>query len=336
MITVVGEALVDLIPEDVVPEDAIPEDVVHEDADAGDGTTEGPASGDTGGWPGYEARPGGSPLNVAVGLARLGIRTSFLGRLSTDRFGRLLRRHLTSEGVDCSGAPSGPEPTAIALARVADDGRASYRFLWSGTADRYLSLRELPDRVEGTCLHVGSVGALLPPGAEAVHRLVDREADRMLVSYDPNLRPSVTGDADVEARVDALVSRSHLVKVSDDDLRWLAPDRDPLEIADEWRGEGPTLVAVTRGERGAVALTDTGRVSVPALSVTTRDTVGAGDAFTSGLLAWLDEHGHLTPDTLASLPPAEVRRALRFAAAVAGVTATRRGADPPSRDELPT
>lgn len=306
MIAVVGEALVDLIPEE------------------------------GSGWTRYRARPGGSPLNVAVALARLDVPVSFLGRLSTDQFGRLLRAHLEAEGVDVSATPSGPEPTAVALASVDEVGAATYRFWWEATADRHLSAEELPEVLDARALHVGSVASLLPPAADAVHRVVDREADRCLVSYDPNLRPSVTGDDDVRARVASLVGRAHLVKVSEQDLAWLAPDEDPITVVEEWRDAGPDLVVLTRGATGALAVTARVEVSVPSPTVTATDTVGAGDAFMAGLLAWLVDHDRLDREALAALVPHDLRSALRFAAAVAAATVTEPGADPPRRAELPT
>lgn len=312
MIAVLGEALVDLTPRE--QSDPPPEGAAR-----------------PGPWPTYVARPGGSPLNVAVGLARLGVPTRFLGRLSTDVLGRRLQEHLAAEGVGTGATPAGPEPTAVALVSLDADGQATYRFLWDGTADRALTTAELPDDLgEAEALHVGSLGALLPPGAAAVRALVDRERDARLVSYDPNVRPGLLADADAaRRRVDELAAASHLVRASEQDLAWLDPDRPPRAVASGWLDAGPTLVVVTRGGAGAVALAGHTTVEVPAPSVPVADTVGAGDALTAGLLAWLAARDRLSPPALAGLNRRELEAGLGFAVAVAADTVTRRGADPP-------
>lgn len=304
MITVLGEALVDLTP------------------DAGDG------------WPTFTARPGGSPMNVAVGLARLGIDAAFLGRLSSDGFGRRLRSHLDAEGVGIADAPVGDEPTAVAI--VVEEA-AGYRFLWDGTADRMLSPSELPVELgHPGALHVGSVSTLLEPGATTVRGLVEREADRRVVCYDPNLRPSITPDrAWVRTPVEELVRAAGIVKVSEEDLRWLARGRDPVSVAEAWALQGPQLVVLTRGADGAEALLGSSSVTVPGHGVEVADTVGAGDAFTAGLLAWLERHDRLRPDALAGLSTEEARAATAHGVAAASVAVSRPGADPPRTDELP-
>lgn len=285
----------------------------------------------------FRARPGGSPANVALALARLGVGTAFLGRTSTDRWGRRLREHLGSEGVDLAAAPIGDEPTAIALVDVAEDGQPTYRFLWEGTADRMLTVQDLPSPLDVAALHVGSVACLLPPGAEAIVALVEREHTEMLVTFDPNVRPALAPDPDVARdRLHRLAAHAHVVKTSDEDLAFLFPGRDPEDAA--WSlldAEATRLVVLTRGARGAEVLTPRLQLTVPpADRGAVVDTVGAGDTFMAGLIAGLAEHGLLDAERLKRVDADTARAVATLAAEAAAVVVTRPGADPPRRDEL--
>lgn len=309
MISVIGEAIVDLVPDP-------------------DGTT-------------FHALPGGAPMNVAVAVARLGSAVRFLGRTSGDPFGHELRAHLGAEGVSLDGAPVGDEPTAVALVSLDADGHPSYRFLWDGTADRSVTLDELPaDLGDDAALVVGGVSTVLEPGATTIEALVARERGARTVVFDPNVRPQfVTDPAAFRARVEGLTAMADVVKVSDEDLAWLS-DEDPLVTAAGWAARphaGPAhapLVIVTRGARGPVGFLGDQRVEVPGRSVEVVDTVGAGDSFLGAVVAWLDQHDRLRMGTRDGLGTADVEAMLAFATQVAAVTCTRRGADPPRRDEL--
>jgi fructokinase len=189
-----------------------------------------------------------------------------------------------------------------------------------------------------SALHV-SLGAvtLTAPGTGALlATLLADGAARPLVSLDPNVRPAVMTDMAAErAALARAVEAVDLVKVSDDDLTALHPDRDPLAVAGEWARSGPALVVVTRGRDGATVVRDEGgTMTVASLPVDVVDTVGAGDAFTSGLLAALDEHALLDRAALRAADPSTLREVLAFASRVAAVTCTRHGADPPRRTEL--
>lgn len=286
--------------------------------------------------------PGGSPYNVAVGLGRLGTTTRYLGGLSTDAFGATLADRLTDAGVDLSLAPRYDAPTTLAVLHLDPEGRASYGFYLDGTAAAALDEPELPALPGSEALHVslGAIGLGHAPTGHALSRLLTWEQGRRFRSLDPNVRPSVfeiAGGVAAYARlVDGLVTQLDLVKVSDEDLLTLHPgEDDPLEIARRWAASGPALVVVTRGPDGATAVRDGHpEVSVPGQPVEVVDTVGAGDAFTAGLLAWLDEHDRLTRPALNAIAHEELEAALRFARQVAAITCTRAGADPPRRDEL--
>ncbi|HEY9412830.1 MAG TPA: carbohydrate kinase [Jiangellaceae bacterium] len=316
-IVVAGEALVDLVPD--------------------------PAPGPSAGRNLFRAVPGGSPANVAVGLARLGAPTHLLARLGTGAFGAVVRGHLDANGVRLDHAVAAAEPTTLAVVSLDDAGHAAYDFYADGTADWGWCDDELPDRLpEGAvALCTGSIAAAREPGASALLRLVRRERARGVASIvlDPNLRPALLpSHAHVVERWEELVTLADVVKVSDEDLAWLVPGSDPADVAERWARSGPALVVLTRGGQGAVAFTDGGgRVAVGARAVDVVDTVGAGDAFTAGLVDSLrldDVLGGARRDELAGLGADALRRVLDRAARVAAITCSRRGADPPTAAEL--
>ena len=283
---------------------------------------------------GYLPHPGGSPYNVAIGLGRLEVPVAFLGRISRDPFGELLRSQLEASGVDCRYLIRGDEPTTLAFAHPRQD-EVDYAFYNERTADRLLSLRDLPDSLpEGAALYFGSIALVAEPSASTLEALVRREAGRRLVSLDPNVRPALIADRGrYLERLRSLVAMADLVKVSQSDLSWLYPDRDPVHAAREWLSLGPAVVIVTRGAEGAVAVTRSGERSANAPRVSVVDTVGAGDAFASGVLAWLWRRGVLSRSGLEALD-GELEAMLAFANRVAAISCTRPGANPPWRREV--
>jgi len=233
------------------------------------------------------AHPGGSPYNVAVGLARLGRRACFVGRLSTDPLGTILRSHARRSDVDLSWSVDAAEPTTVALVELDGDGAAQYRFGIDGTADFRWTAAELariPDDV--AAVHFGSLASWLPPGDDAIaRRVTDLRAVGAAVTYDPNVRPHLQPDAAAaRRRIEDAIALAHLVKTSEEDLAYLYPGETVEDIAGHWRTLGPAVVVVTRGGAGAVAFTAEGGIARPPLRVRVADTVGAGDAFMSGLL----------------------------------------------------
>jgi fructokinase len=287
-------------------------------------------------------RPGGSPANVAVGLARLGIAVEFVGRVSGEGLGPWLRKHLVGNGVGVRHAVVAAELPTLAFVGLDPAGVPTYGFYGPTTADWYWKLSELPDCTSclAMALHTGSLACALPPGADVLAGWADglRASGQVLLSYDPNVRPSLIPDLEPFAgRVEGWVRRSHLVKVSEEDLDVLAPGRPALDVAAEWATWGPELVVVTQGEDGATALRPDGStVRRPGRSIEVVDTVGAGDAFAAGLLAWLGSAGALHPGGPAGLGADELVAALDRAIEVAAITCTRPGADPPYAEELPS
>lgn len=274
--------------------------------------------------------PGGSPLNVAVGLSRLGVSTTLLTELGDDARGRLVAGHVRDSGVTLVAGPPASGDTATATARLGADGSADYEFALDWTLPR----SPLPD-CDG--LHVGSLGALLSPGRDSVADLVAQAVQRdLFVSYDVNLRETHLGDAfATRGVVRELAAQATLVKLSDEDALLLEPQYDPADVARHLLAAGRTrLVVLTRGAHGATAYLPGIEVTESPTRVTPVDTVGAGDAFMAALLAQL----HATPLPAQESSLALTRhlgRLLAGANLVAAITCGRRGADPPRRDELP-
>src|SRR5580698_10592933 len=286
----------------------------------------------------YLARPGGSPMNVTVGLARLGQPTAFAGRMSADPLAAILRAHLRKSGVDLRYVTSAPEPSTVALVELSG-GQAQYQFS-AGGADFQWSPGELAFLPAGArALHFDSLTSWLAPGDRAVAGAVRRvrDAGAVLVSYDPNVRPGLQPDAAAARRqVEQSVSLAHVVKASSEDLAWLYPAEQPGAVAGHWLELGAGLVIVTSGADGATGWTrQHPPVSRPSYPARVTDTVGAGDAFTSGLLDALARRDLLDPARLpGALDPLVLGEVMDAASMVAALTCSRPGANPPWRAEV--
>ncbi len=284
------------------------------------------------------ARPGGSPMNVAIGLARLGQATAFAGRLSDDPIGTVLRRHLERSGVDLRHVTHAADPSTIALVELSG-GQARYEFSLRG-ADFQWTADELAFLPGGAqAVHFGSLASWLPPGAAAIAAAVSRlrRDGSILISYDPNVRPSLLPDAaSARRQIEASVGLAHVVKASSEDLTWLYGAQTAEAVARRWLRLGAEIVVITAGSDGATAWTrGQPPATRPAFPAQLADTVGAGDAFMSGLLDALARRSLLTPASLAELgDAATLAGILDDALLVAGITVSRPGADPPRRPEV--
>ncbi|RZS87294.1 fructokinase [Motilibacter rhizosphaerae] len=300
MITVVGESLIDVVRR-----------------------TDGSAS----------EHLGGSPFNVAVGLARQGAEVALATRVGPDARGQALLDHAKAEGVTLLGEPAGLPRTSTATATLDPEGVASYEF------DLEWDLPALPVPPGTSALHTGSLGLTIEPGASVVLAAMREARREVVVSYDPNARPGLTPDVPaLVRRVEEAASLSHVVKASEEDFAFLYPDQDFRAAAARWlRGTGTHLVVVTRGGDGAWAATRSVSVDLPAQPTEVVDTVGAGDAFEAGLLDALRRAGLLTIariGQLDALDEAALLDLVRQAATVGSLTCERAGANPPTRAEV--
>lgn len=278
---------------------------------------------------GVRETPGGSPANVAVALGRWGRDVVLATRLGDDARGSAVREWLHASRVEVAGGSAAG--TSTARATLDESGAARYRFelVW-----------DLPDEPlpRAQLVHFGSLAGVLAPGADAVDRAIDRARAWSAVTYDPNIRTALISDPEeARERVARHIARSDLVKASDDDVEWLHPGADPQEVAQAWLEEGPGLVIITQGPRGAFAALPGGVVGVPAPLTRVVDTVGAGDtvmaSLIDGLLARSSELGGDVRDGLRSLDATGVEALLEHALADAAVSIARPGADPPWQHE---
>jgi fructokinase len=275
---------------------------------------------------------GGSPLNVAVGLGRLGRGVDFLTHIGRDERGRRIVDYVEASGVQLVSGSLSAARTPTALARLDAGGAADYVF------DIEWALTGTPEVTPPLVAHTGSIAAFLDPGCLATAALLDTYRTSATVTYDPNVRPALIDDHQQAVdRINRLVEKADVVKASDEDLRWIDPKREPEQTAETWLGLGPSIVAVTMGGRGAFAMCAAGTVQVPAQTVQVVDTVGAGDSFMTGLIdaLWeLDLLGAAKRATLARVSAADLEGVATAAAHMAAVTVTRAGADLPDRAAL--
>jgi fructokinase len=289
----------------------------------------------------YVPLPGGSPANVAVGLARLGVPVTMLARIGADPFGRTLREHLDRNGVGTETVIAAAQPSSVAFVHHGADGVPTFDLRLDGTADWGWTEAEVARLPLGglAALHIGSLALVMPPGADVLAGLARRLRAEATIGYDPNCRPGVMGAVpDARPRIEALLRTADVVKVSDADLAWLRPDGDPQEFADELLTAEASVVAVTHGADGSVV---TGRrcppTRIPAYRSQLVDTVGAGDSYMSTVLAGLSRRGLIGAGRRDALRSAEAGILVEIfdeAARAAALTCARRGADPPTRAEL--
>lgn len=290
----------------------------------------------SGGLAAPQAYVGGSPMNVAVGLARLGHPVSFVGRYGDDEYGAMIHEHLRSNDVqEVLSADS--LPTSTAHGSLDPVGAASYEFemVWDLSAFDPATSAVLLD---SQLLHTGSIATVLEPGAGTVRAAVERARPHATISYDPNVRPGfVTDHAAAVEDVERFVALSDVVRASDSDLAWLYPERSIEETAHAWLGLGPAMVVATYGSGGPWGVVAAGEARTAAPVVDVADTVGAGDSFMSALLSTLVDRGLVGAarrEALRGLSVGQLEEILDYAARAAAITVSRAGANPPRRDEI--
>lgn len=294
-----------------------------------------------------KAHVGGSPFNVAVGLARLEHEVLFVGRHGEDEHGRMISRSLRAQGITSVLEPDS-QPTSVAEATLDPTGQASYEFTLDWTLPSAEELEAACHRLAEQAhpgvqppvelLHTGSIGAMLQPGAETVKQLIRDSREHATISYDPNYRPSIIPDRDAaREQAEVFIGLADVVQASTDDLDLLYPERSHEDTMRAWLEMGPALVVITRGASGAMALAGSGAVDQPAVPIEVADTVGAGDSFMAATLSMLRRLGLLGAarrEQLRTIPREQVEEVLAAAAQAAAITSSRFGAQPPTAEEL--
>jgi len=274
---------------------------------------------------------GGGPANTAKALARLGHDVYFIDGISSDKYGQMSRQELLDDEVKLDLALSSDKPTCLAIVSLNESGGASYEFEIDGTATFDFSASWLPDpsKYKPSVLHIGTLVTVIQPGADVLYDWAMQVAEFAPIVFDPNVRSVVMNDRDKYlAAVERWVAISSVVKVSDDDMAWLYPGQLYADVGKRWINDGAALVVVTRGADGLVGFTSDGSVEVPGVKVDVADTVGAGDTVGAIVVEAMIEKGilNLTGDTLKAV--------LHRAAIAAGITCSRKGAQPPYKHEL--
>ena len=274
---------------------------------------------------------GGGPANTAKALARLGHEVQFIDGISSDQYGVMSRKELLDDEVKLDLALKSEKPTCLAIVSLTENGGASYEFEIDGTATFDFSLDWLPDpsRYKPNVLHIGTLVTVIEPGADALYDWATRVAEFAPIVFDPNIRPAVMGDRDkYQLAVEKWAAIASVIKVSDDDMAWLYPDQKYRDVAQRWISDGAALVVITRGADGLLGITADGSVEVPGVKIEVADTVGAGDTVGAIIVEAMIEKGilNLTDDVL--------KATLHRAAVAAGITCSRKGAQPPYKHEL--
>jgi fructokinase len=274
---------------------------------------------------------GGAPVNTSRACGRLGADVSFGGAISVDRFGSMLTAQLAADNVGLDLVERSDQPTTLAVAELDERGAASYRFYVEATsAPSYTT--KLEDR-RPDWLFTGGLGLVFEPMADTVEAMLDDRPAECAVMVDVNCRPRVVSDRErYLTRLDRVIAQADIVKVSDEDVAYMEPGVAPLDAAGALLARGPRAVLLTAGAESVHVLTAAGAIDVPVPRVDVVDTIGAGDSFSGGFLAWWSGAGH-TAQQLGSLD--HLALAVSAAVVVAGITCTRRGADPPWLHELP-
>lgn len=279
---------------------------------------------------------GGAALNTARAIARLGVAVEFLGGLSSDSLGDRIRRSISADGIGNALSEPVAVPTTLAIAQIAADGSATYRFLIEGTSVASVEPQAAVASIsaDSTFLHVGGIALAVEPSAGAAVAVVRESPPSRLVMLDPNFRPAIAQLSPIfRGAFEAMLTRTDVLKVSTDDLIFLFPDREPLAAATELRERFDFAVLLTAGAEDVWILSAHEAVPCPVPDVKVVDTVGAGDSFSGGFAAWWTLNGlgrHDLRDVCA------LTEAVQAGIAVAAMSCSRQGADPPWREELPT
>ena len=283
----------------------------------------------------YQPFNGGSIFNTAIALGRLGIETGFFTGLSTDFFGDSLKAGLIESHVDLKYIKFWNKPSTLAFVKL-HNGQARYSFFDDNSAGRMLTRKDLPKLAKDVdVLHFGSFSLIQDPGGATLEALMKRETRTRVICFDPNIRPTLVNNRKAYlARIGRLIGMCDILKISDEDVKWITGKDDLAGTARKWLKAGAKVVVITKGSNGVEAFTKRFAFQVPSVNVKVVDTVGAGDTFTAGFLAALSRAGKLSKGAIAGLDEATVRDGVSFAAKAAAITVSREGANPPWAHEL--
>ena len=285
----------------------------------------------------YVLRPvtGGSVFNTAIALGRLGENTGFISGISTDGFGRILIKDLEDASVDHSLCVRSDRPTTLAVVDLSD-GDANYTFYDEGSAGQVVTPEDMPTIPNHiSALLFGGISLIPEPCGQAYENLLVENSDNHIIYIDPNIRPNFIDDETKHReRIQRMIAHSDIVKVSDEDLSWIEPNSSHETAVQKWLDGATSIVLLSRGSEGSEAHTKTGIVKASAIQIEVADTVGAGDTFSAGFLASLNNQSGLKKADVGSLSRSTIQAALSYANKAASITASRIGANPPWLSEM--
>jgi fructokinase len=282
---------------------------------------------------GVDRKPvvGGGPANTAKGLAKLGIDTQFIDEISTDQYGQMAKKELITAGLKLDYVKYSDKPTCLAIVSISDLGSATYVFVIENTATFDFAHDWLPNPQTDrpSLLHVGTLATVIEPGASVLLEWAQAVAKFAPIVFDPNIRSAVISDRDQYVmQIERWIAISSVIKVSDDDLKWLHPSLEIKQVVNDWLTKGPSLIVVTYGDKGLTGYRKGEVVSVEAVQVKVVDTVGAGDTVGAILVE------AVVKDGLDNLTGVRLETMLKRAAKAAAITVSRVGANPPTSEEL--
>jgi fructokinase len=282
---------------------------------------------------GMDRKPivGGGPANTVKALSKLGIDTQFIDGISSDQYGQMAKNELKTAGVKLDYVKYSDKPTCLAIVSISNSGSATYEFITKNTATFDFTLDWLPNPQTDhpSLLHIGTLATVIEPGASLLFEWAQSVAKAAPVVFDPNIRPAVISDrAQYVTKVERWVAISSVVKVSDEDLKWLYPSLEIEQVVNNWLKKGPSLIVVTYGDKGLIGYRKGEKVIVDAVKVKVVDTVGAGDTVGAILVEAIIKDG------LASLTGSWLETMLKRASKAAAITVSRVGANPPTSEEL--
>jgi len=291
----------------------------------------------------FQAVVGGANANVALALARRGTSHQFLARISSDRFGGIIKARLESNHVGLDHIVNTNEPTTLAVVSVDASGKPTYNFYINGTADWGWTAAELPTiedikTLGATTIHFGCLTMAMEPGNHVIEAWAKAAKSQVTISHDINIRAALGFDRQIErTRVERVNAFSDIIKASDEDIEWLydlAPETDLTAVIRSWIGDSDKIVLLTRGSQGTRIYRGDKHWDVPARKITVVDTVGAGDTFCANLLGQLQDNGYLGGNNLVALSDDHLTEYVRVAGVAASITCERAGCEPPTAAEV--
>lgn len=283
----------------------------------------------------YIPKVGGAVFNTSMALGRLGADVAFLGSISEDVFGTMILDELKNSNVDTSLCMKTSYNTTISFVTI-KDSIVTYVFMDENSSNKNIDLKNVaPLKSEVNTLYIGGISLMVEPCGNEIELFINKESSNKVVFFDPNIRPSFISDKDIYiTRFKNILSQTDIIKVSDEDLEWLCPNKTFEEVSNEWLNIGVNIIILTKGSEGAMVKTKNHEVSSSIKKVEVVDTVGAGDTFNAGFLSSLIKNKNFSKNNISYIESESLLESLKIANAAASISVSRAGANPPYLKEI--